>query len=220
MSTINSYQEELTNIIDEEDVQFHHDPSWKIESLELAVWADERVHEKEIRIAEVENVADSNIEALKTKIAKLKLWKEEATKKDKDKISFFKEHLHLYHRKVIETEKIENEELKNKGKREKKLSKTIKLPYRDLKCSTQQPEILINGKEVTKAKDESEFVAFVKENSPEYIATKEEVRWAEYKKTLKTTVNDGKMTYVDNTGSPLRFIELKGLPDKYEWKQK
>ena len=53
--------------------------------------------------------------------------------------------------KKIEEEKAENVELLAKGKKEKKLSKTIKLPYRDLTCKAQQPVILINGKEQIKS---------------------------------------------------------------------
>ncbi|WP_339304393.1 host-nuclease inhibitor Gam family protein [Paenibacillus sp. FSL L8-0435] len=221
MSTLNNYEDELNEILDEnEESLIHYDPTWKIDSLELAVWADEKIHEKEVKIAEVEKVANSNIEALKVKIEKLEAWKTEATNKDKNEITFFKEHLHLYHRKMIEKETMENEELKAKGKKEKKISKTIKLPHRDLTCKAQQPAILINGKEPSKAKEDSELLAFVKENSPEFIKTKEEVEWGEYKKKLKTTVVDGKLTYVDETGSKLDFITLQELGDKYDWKQK
>ena len=147
MSTV-QYQNEVDNIIEDQDETFwlQQDTGWKIDSLELAVWADEKIHEKEVKIAEVEKVADGNIATLEAKIEKLKQWKEESTKKDKTDITFFKEHLHLWHMKKIEEERAENVELLAKGKKEKKLSKTIKLPYRDLTCKAQQPVILINGK--------------------------------------------------------------------------
>lgn len=218
MSTYN-YQEEVNNIFEDRDDTYYlqEDPTWKINSLELAVWADEKIHEKEVKIAEIEKVADNNIEALKAKIEKLQQWKETASKKDKDDITFFKEHLHLYHKKVIEEEKYINEELKLKGKKEKRLSKTIKLPYRDLTCKTQQPKIIINGKDTTSAKDDEVFVAYVKANNPECIKTVEEVKWGEYKKTLKTTATNGKMIYVDDAGSPLDFITFQELDDKFDW---
>lgn len=219
MSAYN-YQNEVDIIIDEQDdtYQLLQDPTWKITSLELATWADEKIHEKEVKIAEVEKVADKNIEALKAKIERLEQWKEDATKRDKDDITFFKEHLHLWHNKKIEQEKLENEELKAKGKKEKKLSKTIKLPYRDLTSKIQQPVILINGKEPIKAKDDELFVKYVKENNPECIKTTEEVKWSEYKDTLKTKTHDGKLIYVDDAGAPIEFIQLTERGEKYDWK--
>ncbi|MBX4152379.1 host-nuclease inhibitor Gam family protein [Paenibacillus lautus] len=221
MSTV-QYQNEVDNIIEDQDETFwlQQDTGWKIDSLELAVWADEKIHEKEVKIAEVEKVADGNIEALEAKIEKLKQWKEESTKKDKTDITFFKEHLHLWHMKKIEEEKVENVELLAKGKKEKKLSKTIKLPYRDLTCKAQQPVILINGKEPSKAKSDDEFVKFVKESNPEFIETKEEVKWGEYKATLQTKPHDGKLVYVDQNGEPIDFIMLKEQGEKYDWKLK
>lgn len=221
MSTI-QYQNEVNNIVEDQDETFwlQQDTGWKIDSLELAVWADEKIHEKEVRIIEVEKVADSNIAALEAKIEKLKQWKEESCKKDKGDITFFKEHLHLWHMKKVEQEKDENAELLAKGKKEKKLSKTIKLPYRDLTCKAQQPVILINGKEPTKAKEDKEFVALVKKDYPEFIETKESVKWSEYKASLKTKNVDGKTMYVNDSGEPLTIIELKDQVDKYDWKLK
>lgn len=221
MSTV-QYQNEVDNIIEDQDETFwlQQDTGWKIDSLELAVWADEKIHEKEVKIAEVEKVADDNIAALEAKIEKLKQWKEESTKKDKADITFFKEHLHIWHMKKIEEEKAESTELVAKGKKEKKLSKTIKLPYRDLTCKAQQPIILINGKEPSKAKADDEFVKFVKESTPEFIETKEEVKWGEYKVTLQTKTHDGKLVYVNQDGEPIDFISLKEQGDKYDWKLK
>lgn len=221
MNAIN-FQNEVNEIIEEQDdlYQLQHDPTWRITSLELAVWADEKIHERELKIAEVEKIADQNIEALKKKIEKLEQWKEDATKKDRDSITFFKEHLHLWHKNLLEQEKLENEELKAKGKKEKKLSKTIKLPYRDLTSKTQQPSILINGKEPAKAKDDMEFVQFVKVSNPEFIKTIEEVKWSEYKDTLSTRVVDGKLMYIDQNGEPISFIQLIERGEKFDWKVK
>ncbi|MWV44870.1 hypothetical protein GRF59_14710 [Paenibacillus sp. HJL G12] len=215
-----NFQNEIENIIDEQDdtYQLHQDPTWKITTLELAVWADEKIHEKEVKAAEVEKVANSNIEVLKAKIEKLEQWKQEATKKDKDDITFFKEHLHLWHKKTLEQEKSENEELKAKNKKEKKLSKTIKLPYRNLTSKVQSPVILINGKEPAKAKDDELFVQYVKENNPDCIKTTEEVKWSEYKDLLRTTEANGKLIYVDDAGAPIEFIQLTERGEKYDWK--
>jgi hypothetical protein len=219
MEAVN-YQHEVSELIDDQDDTYiiQQDQSWRINDLETAVWADEKIHEKEIKIFEIENVADSNIKALEEKIEKLKIWKEESTKNSKSEITFFKEHLHLWHEKKIGKEKAENEDLKLKGKKEKKLSLTIKLPYRNLTCRTQQPVITVNGKEIAKAKDDEVFVKYVKESNPSMIKTIEEVKWAEFKDTLKTSTVDGKLTYVDEDGSPIDFINLQVRGDKYDWK--
>jgi hypothetical protein len=143
-----SYQ----NIVEDQDemYQLQQNEAWCIDSMGLAVWADNLIHDKEESIAEIENVADSNIEALKAKIEKLEQWKEDSTKKYHNDITFFKEHLHLWHMKTIRDEKIENEELIALDKKPEKLSSTVKLPYRDLTCRTQQPVITVNGKEIAK----------------------------------------------------------------------
>jgi hypothetical protein len=111
--------------------------------------------------------------------------------------------------KVVEEEKRNNA---------KKLSKTIKLQYRDLTYRKQNPQILINGKEPEKAKGDPMLVSFVKENRPDLI--KEEVAWKEFKDTLKQVEIDGKLMYVDENGEPITFIELVPREDKFDWKVK
>ncbi|MEJ1715024.1 hypothetical protein SMA37_25780, partial [Escherichia coli] len=85
--------------------------------MNLAVWADNLIHDKEEKIAEIENITNVNIEALQAKIEKLKQWQEDSTKKFHNDISFFKEHLYLWHTNTIKDEKLENEELVAKGKK-------------------------------------------------------------------------------------------------------
>lgn len=214
------YQNEVNELIEDQDELSYiaQDESWKVLDLATAVWVDEKIHEREIKIAEVEKVADDNIAALEAKIEKLKAWKETSTKVDKDRITFFKEHLHLWHEKLIISEKRTNAELKAQEKKEKKLSLTVKLPYRNLTCRNQSPEIIINGKSTAEAKKDETFVKYVKENSPEYIKTIEEVKWSEYKDSLKTSVVDGKLMYMDENGSPIEFIKLQQRGEKYDWK--
>ncbi|OMD66906.1 host-nuclease inhibitor Gam family protein [Paenibacillus odorifer] len=217
------YQNEVEDLIEDQDESGYimQDETWRINSMDLAVWADSLIHDKEERIAEIENVANNNIQALEAKVEKLKQWKEDSTKKDQSDIAFFKEHLHLWHMNTIRNEKHENTELVAIDKEPKKLSLTVKLPYRNLTCRAQQPVITLNGKEIGKAKDDAAFVQFVKENSPEFIQTTEEVKWGEYKKTLKMIEHNGKMIYVDGvTGDPLEFIDLKKQDEKYDWKIK
>lgn len=220
MGVLNNYQNEVEEIIEDQDetTYYMQDESWKIRDLNAAVWADSMIHEKEVNIANIESIADSNITALEAKIEKLKEWKDNSTKNDKNGITFFKTHLHLWHEKMIQAEKEINKELADKGKKEKKLSLTIKLPYRNITCRTQNPTIMVNGKEVAKAKDDKEFVQYVKENSPEFIKTIEEEKWAEYKDSLKTKVIDGKLMYVDANGVPVEVIKLQERGEKYDWK--
>jgi|GEM_PF-3360020 len=214
------YQNEVNELIEDQDELSYiiQDETWKVLDLATAVWVDEKIHEREVKIAEVEKVADDNITALEAKIEKLKAWKDASTKVDKDRITFFKEHLHIWHSKLIDCEKQINEELIAKGKKEKKLSLTVKLPYRNLTCRNQSPEIIINGKDTLNAKKDETFVKYVKENSPQYIKTTEEVKWSEYKDSLNTSVIDGELMYVDENGSPIEFIKLQQRGEKYDWK--
>ncbi|MHB0943352.1 hypothetical protein ACYCSU_17020 [Paenibacillus sp. ALE1] len=221
MEAIN-YNDEISEILEDADdfYQLKRDESWRITSMDLAVWADNMIHDKEVKIATIEKVANNNIQALEAKIEKLKQWKEESTKKDNDDISFFKQHLHLWHRKIIEEEKSRNEELIVNGKKAKALSNTIKLPYRNLTAKKQRPLTTINGKDTTKAKTDEDFIRYVKENNPEYIKVIEEVQWGDYKDTLKMIEFNGKFVYVDDAGVPIDFIQLTERPEEYNWKVK
>lgn len=214
------YQNEVNELIEDQDELSYiaQEESWRVLDLAAAVWVDEKIHEREVKIAEVEKIADDSIAALEAKIEKLKSWKDASTKADKDRISFFKEHLHIWHSNLIESEKQINTELVAKGKKEKKLSLTIKLPYHNLNCRNQSPEIIINGKSTADAKKDEVFIKYVKENSPEYIKTIEEVKWSEYKDSLNTSVVNGKLMYVDENGSPIEFIKLQQRGEKYDWK--
>jgi hypothetical protein len=168
-----------------------------------AVWVDGLVYEKEKKIEEIEQIYKERMEAFKTKMDE---WKESAAKKHVNDIEFFKTHLHAYQLRVIDEEK---------SSKAKKISSTIKLPTRSLTFKKQQPQILINGKEVDKAKDDKQLVQFVKENSPDFI--KEEVKWGDYKKTLKTKEHEGRLIYCDDAGQPIDFIQLIERPEKCDW---
>jgi hypothetical protein len=200
-----NYKEELHEIFEEQDEvnQIRQDERWKISDLSTALWADGIIHEKEVKIAEVEKLHKERKESL---IRKLDEWLERTTKPLENDIEFFKTHLHVYHMRVLEEERAAGA---------KKESKTIKLQYRDLTCKKQQPEILINGKETDKAKTDPEFVKFVKSNNPEFI--KEEVKWGDYKKTLQQKEFEGKLVYVDEAGQPIDFIKLVERGETYDW---
>jgi hypothetical protein len=203
-----NYENEVNELLQEQDEVYliQQDDSFAIRDLGTAAWADNIVRENELKVAEIEAVYNQRLEAMKSK---LDVWKDSASKKHLNNIEFFKVHLHAYHLRVIDEEKAN-------GVPDKKLSKTIKLPTRNLTMTKQQPEILINGKESSKAKSDPVFVKFVKENNPEFI--KEEVSWGDYKKTLKQKEIDGKLTYFDDAGQPIDFIELVERGVKFDWK--
>lgn len=202
MTTYNQQIEDAL-LEDDEVYQLQQDQAWGVYDYGMAVWCDGILVEKEKKIEEIEQIYKERMDSFK---AKMDQWKESAAKKHVSDIEFFKQHLHAYQLRVIDEEKA------NKAK---KISSTIKLPTRSLTFKKQQPEILVNGKEVSKAKDDPNFVQFVKENSPDFI--KEEVKWGDYKKILKQTTIDGKLTYVDDGGLPLEFIQLIERPEKLDW---
>lgn len=206
----NNYENELNEMFEEQDEinQLQQDQSWAIRDLNTAVWADGIVHAAEVKIEEIDAVYEERKQKL---IEKLDAWRDDASKKHKRDIDFFKTHLHMWHMITLEQEQAN-------GVPEKKQSKTIKLPYRELTCRKQQPEILVYGKEPSKVKNDPNFVAFVKENNPEHI--KEEVSWGDYKKTLKVQEHNGKLVYVDDAGQTLDFIELIEKGTAFDWKVK
>jgi hypothetical protein len=219
MGMPNEYQNQLDDILEDDNQDeitlIQRDEKWTISDLGSAVWADDIIHQKELSIAEKNKIADDSITQLEAKIEKLKQWKVDATKEEVSIIDFFKTHLQLWHMKIIREEEETNTELRLKNKREKKMSLTIKLPYRDLRCRKQQPEILVNGVDISEAKNDPVFVDFVRKNNPEFI--KEEVKWAEYKKTLKVAYG---VCYVDESGQQLDFISLVEKDNKFDWKVK
>lgn len=204
MST--TYNNELNEIFLEEDEVslIQTQEYWSIYDLNTAIWADGIVAENEQKISEIEEIYQKRMNEFKLK---MDTWKENASRKHIKNIEFFKTHLMLYHMRVLDEEK---------AKGAKKLSKTIKLPTRELKCVKQQPEIYIYGKEASKAKDVPEFVKYVKEYNPDYI--KEEVKWGDLKKSLKQVEVEGKLAYVDETGQVLDFIELIEREESFDWK--
>lgn len=202
MTTYNQQIEDAL-LEDDEVYQLQQDQSWAVRDYGTAVWVDGILVEKEKKIEEIEQIYKERMDSYK---AKMDQWKESAAKKHVNDIEFFKQHLHAYQLRVIAEEKAKNT---------KKISSTIKLPTRSLTFKKQQPEILVNGVEVSKAKDDSTFVQFVKDNSPDFI--KEEVKWGDYKKTLKQKEIDGKLVYMDADGQPLEFIQLIERPEKCDW---
>lgn len=200
-----SYNQQIEDMLLEEDeiYQLQQDQTWRINDLGKAVWADGLVHEIEMKIEEIEQIYKERMESYTTKLNE---WKEKASKKHVNDIEFFKTHLHAYHQRIIA------EEEANKSK---KKTKTIKLPYRSLTIRDQAHQILVNGKEVDKAKNDPELIALAKIFGDNLI--KEEVKWADLKKSLKEATFDDKPVYIDSEGNVIEFIQLIERPAKLDW---
>ncbi|ASA22668.1 hypothetical protein [Paenibacillus donghaensis] len=247
--TAYNYQNEAEELIEDQDETVHYmqDESWSVKDLSGAVWADGMIHEKEVKISSIEAIADNNIAALEAKIEKLKVWKENSTRNDVNGITFFKTHLHLWHEKLVRSEKEENKELVAKGKKEKKLSQTIKLPYRNLTCRTQQPEITKDEEQLVqwvntnysedipvsdledlidniKASDKSgiklsDLFTLYGEYESKFIKRDIKVAWGELKKNLFISEDkNGKVVYKDDQEREVTAIQLSKQGEKYDWK--
>src|SRR5690625_2679515 len=122
---------EVNDIMEDETLdevqQIQQDEKWKIRDLNSAVWADGIIYQNELLVAEKEKIADDNIAILQEKIKKLEQWKEDSTKEEKNTIEFFESHLVLWHTDTVAEEEATNRQLVADNKKEKKVSKTIKL---------------------------------------------------------------------------------------------
>jgi hypothetical protein len=78
MSFVN-YEEQLNEIFEEKDEVYkvQQEEGWRIQDLETALWADEIVHQREEKVAEIERVYQERKEKL---LAKLDEWKEQTLK--------------------------------------------------------------------------------------------------------------------------------------------
>lgn len=84
-----------------------------------------------------------------------------------------------------------------------KKKKSIKLPSGTIGFKSVPAEI---------TKDDEALKAFVKESAPEFIETKETVKWGEFKKTL-TATEDGRFITAD--GEIVDGVTFEGKPDVF-----
>lgn len=194
--------EKLDELIEEKEEDVVGSESFRIENLKMAIWADEKTKDAEIKLVEIDNLADERIAVLQAKIDKLNEWREEAKKPYMRKIDFFKMHLLMFLNKSIQ------EQMKSG---DKKITKTIELPFRTLRSRAQQPEII---------KDDEQLAMWAKDNAEEYVEKIYALNWAEYKKTLRIEEIDGKTVYVDQSGQIVPHITLIPKPDSMDWKVK
>lgn len=170
---------------------------WSVTDLESAMWADERIHEAQVKVDEIDKLADERIEVLKKKIETIESWRDEAKKPYLETISFFASKLMLHLKQMID-------EQIAAGK--KKVVKTLKLPYNKLAFRAKQPDI---------KRDDTNLLEWVEKNHPEFVERKVTVKWSELKKTLKQTERDGKLVYVDSNGEVVPHVELTEKPDEF-----
>mgnify|MGYP001408408044 CR=1 FL=1 len=214
----NQYLDEVEEDVSVELGEFYSD-GWTIDNKEMAMKVDYVIHKMEEKIAEDEAIAESQKAPLQAKIDKLEEgktkideWLERSTKSYKNTIESLKNHLILFHMRTIEAEKEENKKREAEGKKPLKISKSIKLTYRDLTSKVKQPSIIKDDNELlnwvesnysnainldsliqiveeTKNKNE-EFITLNKleellQNAySEFVKREKSLAWGEFKKTL------------------------------------
>jgi hypothetical protein len=213
----NQYLEESEDNFEIELAEYCGD-HWTIDTKEMAMKIDYVLSKLEEKIALDEAIAivqkaplQAKIDKLNEGIAKLDEWLERSTKGYRANIEDLKQHMHLYHMRLIEAEEIENEKRVAADKKPLKISKSIKLTYRDLTSKVQQPEIkkddellaawveekqstpvsvyeiakLIEGKDEYDQLSVKEIYDFLKSYQSEYVKRDPQLAWGELKKTLE-----------------------------------
>ena len=190
--------EKLDEMLQEESTI--NEESFRITDLKLAIWADEKAHDAEVKLQEIDTLADERIAVLQAKIDKLNEWREEAKRPYLSSIEFFKQHLLAYLAQTIR-EQIESGA--------KKIAKSVKLPFRTLQAKSQQPEII---------KDDALLTAWADANTQGFVEYKPTLKWGELKKTLTMQNVNGQLVYVDENGEIVPHITLIERPDVLDWK--
>lgn len=137
---------------------------FEVHDLETATEAQRRVAYFKRKQAEIDAVADKQIERLKMEIEQLEHWQEEAKKEYVERGNFYKHRLERYMR----------EEVRKMQENGKKPKKTIKLPYGTIKLVKQQPEYQRN---------ENDLLEYAE--SKGFVRVKKDVDWAAIKKKAK-----------------------------------
>lgn len=204
---MNKFSQEIDQMFEEEDNSLYYElkeQSWTINDLETAVWADSKIHDNYLKIEEIEDAAKKQIESLQEKINKVKEWAEQRKNDPLNNIEFFKQHIFLFHKKLMEQQNNEN----------KKVQNTIKFPFYSSSFRKQQPLISFNGKEITDMKSDAEFVKIAEKVDP--VLIKKEVKWGDLKKRLQLVEFEKEKKYIDKeTGELIKEIDIKELPNAF-----
>lgn len=222
------YLEEVDEDVEVELGEFRSE-GWTIDNKEMAMKVDYLLHKLEEKIAEDELIAESQKAPLQAKIDKLEEgktkideWLERSTKSAKATIESLKNHLILFHMRTVEAEEKENEKRVADGKKPLKISKSIKLTYRDLTSKAKQPEIVKDDDKVISWLEDNysnslkifEIENFIKEKyenddvyvtvaelneflskmNPDFVKVEKKLAWSEYKKTLTRHMTEIKET--------------------------
>lgn len=137
---------------------------FEVHDLETAAEAQRRVAYFKRKQAEIDEVAEKQIERLKMEIERLEQWQEEAKKEYVERENFYKHRLERYMR----------EEVRKMQENGKKPKKTIKLPYGTIKLVKQQPEYQRN---------ENDLLEYAE--SKGFVRVKKDVDWAAIKNKAK-----------------------------------
>jgi hypothetical protein len=177
-----------------------------VDSLEKAVWVDEKAKQHEEEIKKIDAIASEKIAQYQAKIDRIKQWQEDQKLAHLNSLEWAKAKLSNYLFWTI-TEQVQ--------KGVKKVSKSIKLPFRNISFSKQPPELKDTVNNAKVDKDNAVLLQWVRENYPELVETKESVKWGDFKKILNIT---DEAVIVKESGEMLDFIQVQTKEDKFDWK--
>lgn len=161
MAEIEEIKKDLMDAMPQED---EGPEIFEVHDLDTAAEAQRRVAYFKSKQAEIDEVADKQIERLKREILQLEYWRVEEKKEYVRRENFYKHRLERYMR----------EEVRKMQENGKKPKKTIKLPYGTIKLVKQQPEYQRN---------ENDLLEYAE--SKGFVRVKKDVDWAAIKNKAK-----------------------------------
>ncbi|MBU8787996.1 host-nuclease inhibitor Gam family protein [Bacillus sp. FSL K6-0138] len=163
---------------------------FEVHDLETATEAQRRIAYYKRKQAEIDAVADKQIDRLLMEMEKIKLWREDANKEYVERENFYKHRLERYMR----------EEVRKQRESGKKPKKMLRLPYGTIKLIKQQPEY---------QRDEKELMKYAE--SKGFVRIKQDVDWASIKN--KCTVFGDKL--IDDEGEIIPGVTVVDREDKF-----
>ncbi|NUJ19321.1 hypothetical protein FKN04_22575 [Bacillus glycinifermentans] len=163
---------------------------FEVHDLETAAEAQRRIAYFKRKQAEIDAVADKQIDRLLMEMEKIRLWREDANKEYVERVKFYTHRLERYMR----------EEVRKQRESGKKPKKMLRLPYGTIKLIKQQPEYQRDEKELMKYAESKGFVKIEKD-----------VDWASIKKKCK--VFGDKL--IDDEGEIIPGVTVVDRDDKF-----
>lgn len=167
--------------------------AFTVSDLETAAEAQRRIAYFKEQMAELDAIAEKQIEPFQEKIDRIKEWSEQAKQEYIEKSAHYSLLLENFIREQVAEQQASG----------KKLKKTIKLPYGTIALKKQQPEF---------TKDAEALLEYAK--SVEMVKVKEEADWAAIKKVSR--IHEGKM--YDQNGEVIPGVSVFERDDKFEIK--